>query len=128
MTLEDTIRDLSHQLRSSERDDLRAAAVATGGAQVYADMGGILVILESGDVVCFDPDTSTIQPVTDIRWRAVAIVHGARKFPALARLLPPRPTGAIVCGGSGTVFGNVTCGTCFGLGWLDSDGSTRQAE
>lgn len=132
MTIEATIRDLSLQLRSSaEPRETRAAATATGGAPVYADVGGILVILENGEVVCFDPETSAVEPISDTRWRTVALVHGARKFPALASLLPVRPGTAATCpacGGSGTILQNVTCATCFGLGWLQAGESTQRTE
>jgi hypothetical protein len=132
MTIEATIRDLSQQLRSSaESHEVRAAAAATGGAPVYADVGGILVILENGEVVCFDPETNAAEHVSDTRWRTVALVHGARKFPALASLLPVRAGAATTCpacGGSGTVLQNVTCATCFGLGWLQAGEDSQRRE
>jgi hypothetical protein len=123
MRFDEIISSLSKRLGTdAESDDVRAAAKLTGGVPVYADIGGILIVLTDGRVVHFDPDTHIVTPVTDTKWRRVALANAARKFPELATLLPARPTDArscTVCGGTGVLLG-ANCGSCSGLGWVDS--------
>ena len=62
----------------------------------------------------------------DPTWVNLALVQGARRYPALKDLIPPRPREAEVCdgcGGAGAIpdlpenLKNVIC-KCGGIGWL----------
>jgi hypothetical protein len=104
---------------SSVRKD---AARATGGLPVYCDVDGCLVLLETEEVVRYEPDTGRVTAVTEERWRRAALVAAARRFPSLADLRPIRPTCAITCEscrGEGEILAGVPCGVCMGTGWIE---------
>jgi hypothetical protein len=97
----------------------RDAAARTGGVPVYADMGGVLVIMPDCSVLYYNPETDRVNPVDDC-WRVVALVKAAKKFRELQQLRPVRPDNAVTCaqcGGEGVVLGRLDCGVCFGTGW-----------
>jgi hypothetical protein len=118
---DDVIRQLSSEAQQeSSSQEQRTAALRTGGVPVYEDMGGILIVMPQGVVMHYDPEHQRATPVTDERWRTVAYVQAARRFPRLSGLLPSRPEGAPTCescSGTGKVHG-VDCGRCAGLGWV----------
>lgn len=118
--LQATIDRLS-RLLGREDGALGDAARATGGVPVHMDLGGVLVIDRWEAVVSYDPDDGTIAPVSDARWRTLALVKAAEKFPDLRELAPGPPSNAVVCGtceGSGVLMGDVNCGVCLARGWL----------
>ena len=100
--------------------EAREAAARTGGVPVHTDLGGVLVLAPDGSVLHYDPDSGQVNPVADDRWRVLALVKAARKFPELQPLRPRRPATAVACpqcGGDGVVLGGVDCGVCSGIGW-----------
>ncbi len=102
-------------------DVAREAAVATGGLPVHCDMGGVLVVTASGEVNYYDPERRITSPVTDSRWRTLALVKAARNHPELVSLRPVMPVEAIACArcsGTGRLFAIADCGECMGTGWL----------
>jgi hypothetical protein len=112
---------------SAEEDDpeLREAAAQTGGLPVYTDIGGVLVLMPTGTVVRYDPESAISTDEHSAGWKVLALTRAARKFPQLAALCPPRPDRAVTCAqcdGSGVLQGNVDCGTCFGTGWISGSG------
>jgi hypothetical protein len=122
MTLEGEIRRLSKEVAESDQSiPARQAAERTGGVPVYSDIGGTLVVAPNGDVLHFDPDTESVRPVTEDRWRNLALARAAKRFPELVVLAPLRPPDATTCpacGGLGVVLGSVGCAECTGLGWV----------
>jgi hypothetical protein len=101
----------------------RDAAIRTGGLPVYADLGGVLVIAASGEVLRFDAEADSVTVVNDERWRAFAFVRASRKFPELSELRPARPVASMSCpqcSGEGTILDGIECGKCYGLGWLET--------
>jgi hypothetical protein len=118
------IEELRARLASdtgSTMSEERAAAIATGGLPVYADLGGILAITPAGQVVSFDHDSGKVSRIDDDRWRTVAWASASRRFPALATLRPARPSAAGTCpscNGTGVLLATATCGKCLGLGWI----------
>jgi hypothetical protein len=113
---------LSRDAKTVGADLMRAAARETGGLPVWRDMGGILVLMPTIEVVQYDPDTRTSLPVNDPTWRRVALVKAALSHPELESLLPEKPAAAVTChqcGGSGRLFDSVDCGQCMGVGWLE---------
>lgn len=117
-----SIRSLSEQGQKGGDDLFRKAAVRTGGLPVYADMGGVLVVTESLEILLYEPETDSLRGVADERWRIFALVKAAQKFPSLATLRPQQPASAVACsqcGGQGVVLGGLDCGRCFGVGWVE---------
>jgi hypothetical protein len=109
--------------REESVSELRDAALRTGGVPVYADLGGVLAITAEGEVLRFDPEADEVSVVNDERWRALALARAAHKFSELSQLKPLRPSSSTTCqqcGGQGVILGGVECGTCFGLGWLET--------
>jgi len=83
-------------------------------------MGGVLVLAPDGSVLHYDPDGGRVSSVAEERWRVLALVKAARKFPELQPLRPRRPDAAVTCaqcGGEGVILGGVDCGECSGSGW-----------
>lgn len=110
-------------LRAEPAEEQRAAR-NTGGVPVYSDMGGVLVITADIRVLHFDPEQDVAHPVEDERWRTIALASAAKKFPELASLLPPTPSGAPTChqcAGRGVLLGTIRCGQCLGLGWTAAE-------
>lgn len=84
--------------------------------------------------VCIRPDGTFwswtgdwIEPVLGARLRRVALSEGAKRWPELAALIPPRPFGAVDCNEcSHTAMlrkkgsTNIMC-WCGGLGWVIED-------
>ena len=122
---------LSLSQRSAERYSdpmVQSAIIKTGGVPVYSDLGGVLLIDPEMTVLELDTETGALRVVSDAAWRRVAFSCAARTFPLLAELMPQRPQGAVPCGQcmeSGCLLGEVTCGKCHGLGWLDPSLRTR---
>jgi hypothetical protein len=89
---------------------------------VYLDMGGILFLSPSGEILTLaHDDGDSVRPEESIEWRTIAAVVASEKFPELVSLRPQRPTSAIdcsACGGTGHVTRhNLRCGECLSLGW-----------
>lgn len=119
----EAIRALSRDAAQHDRDEVRAAARLTGGVPVHWDLGGVLAVTPDGGVAYYDPETGEVCVEREAGWRTLARVKAARKYPELQTLLPERPGTAVTCsqcGGSGTVFGHIDCGACFGAGWIET--------
>lgn len=100
----------------------RNAARQTGALPVHCDMGGCLAIAPDGEIVEFDPETESVQPVRDEVWRRRALVKAARRYEALRDLQPQKPADAracAACGGQGVVVDDLDCAECAGLGWKE---------
>lgn len=87
------------------------------------DSGGFHALRMDGSVVVFFWDEADIKRVeSDPRQRYVALFQGAKKYPELRLLIPPRPTAAQTCShckGAGTIpeMPTLIC-YCGGLGWV----------
>jgi len=119
--LKSTISRLSNEVAAADSSSyIREAAVRTGGVPVYADMGGVLVVAPDGSTLHYEPASRKIDAFVEERWRLLALVRAARKYPELSELRPARPETARSCrqcGGTGLVVGQVDCGVCDGTGW-----------
>jgi hypothetical protein len=114
------IRRLGREAQVSGSDVVREAARRTGGLPVWSDMGGVLVLMPTTEVVQYDPETGTSAPVHDLRWIHVSLVKAARSHAELVSLAPARPADAVECtqcGGSGRLFDTLDCSQCMGAGW-----------
>jgi len=121
-TLAHVIRGLSAQLTTSAPStEAREAAKTNGGVPVYEDLGGVLVIDPRGVVVRYDPENKAVEIVSEEGWQKLALTTAARKYPELSSLVPARPLEGIecpACAGNGITLNEVTCGSCFGIGWI----------
>lgn len=91
-------------------------------------MGGGVGLRADGEIVAFSSnEPESLRVVTDEQEALYSLVIGARRYPALAKLIPDRPTNALACtacGGSGRHPSAVAAGidridcVCAGLGWL----------
>ena len=73
-----------------------------------------------------DADNAVPEPENNPYWQRMALARGAKRYPAVAGLVPSRPDEAITCGvceGTGELPGvedlemDLIC-ECGGLGWL----------
>jgi hypothetical protein len=118
----DRQRLIRYAQNSDENPVFREAALFTQALPVYADIGGVLVISETGEVLLYDPDTKNETPA-DEKWRLVALIRAARRHPQLSALEPERPHDAVecpACHGNGGILGALDCGTCLTTGWIKS--------
>ena len=102
-------------------EDMRQAAALTGGLPVYADIGGVILLMPDGAVAYYDTEQRCARAVDDESWRTVAFVRAAKRYPELQGLHPARPMDACVCpqcAGAGEVVAGVGCGKCLGTGWV----------
>jgi hypothetical protein len=95
---------------------------------VYSDIGGTLLLTPTGEILRSPIDsTGSPTPEPDLRWRLLALVRAADKYPQLMQLRPipdQDSTQCLVCTGNGSInVGRVVaiCGTCHGLGWRRQD-------
>lgn len=98
----------------------------SGILPLTSEWGGCSGIRADGEIVSSLWDNpEEVQTETDPRLRNTVLFQGARRFPDLAILIPPRPADAVTCGscnGAGVLpefakLENVVC-YCGGLGWL----------
>ena len=98
---------------------------------VYWDMGGVLALRPSGEVIMFSWDEPTdLQTVHDAVIRNLALFQASKRYPELQALAPSRPPDARECSyckGTGypsalenSGIENVVC-HCGGLGWLPNE-------
>jgi len=119
VSLAAAVRRLSAEAAADTSDPgTREVLKRTGGVPVYQDMGGVLIVTPSGQVLAYDPESgAVVEP--EPRWERLALVRAARRFPELEGLMPERPETSVechACGGSGAKMG-LPCGVCFGTGW-----------
>lgn len=112
---------------ASDPPELRQLVIEEKVLPLSWDMGGVLTINASGDVVSFLwDDTVHGQIEFDPRIRNIALFQGSKKYPELENLIE-KPEDARVCpycGGSGThsyaeklKTDAIVC-YCGGLGWI----------
>jgi uncharacterized protein (TIGR02996 family) len=103
--------------------EARDFALVQNALPLWFDMGGCYALRLDGELVSFawdDPGPPRIEWCERIH--NVVLFHGAKKYPELRLLLPPRPVTSRVCptcGGTGTPANlpRIVC-HCGGLGWL----------
>jgi hypothetical protein len=120
-SISQTIVRLSQEAQASGSDTTRQAARATGGLPVWSDMGGLLVLMPTTEIIQYDLESRTLSPVHRPEWQVLALVKAARLHPELAGLMPARPATAASCdqcAGTGRLFDAVDCGQCMGTGWF----------
>jgi hypothetical protein len=102
--------------------ELKAIASEHQALPVYSDMGGTLFLTSALDVLTLDHNGGAApKPETSEKWRLIAVVSGAERYPELQCLIPARPPDALqcsACAGTGRLaLSNARCGECCGLGW-----------
>lgn len=101
---------------------VRAKAAVEPFLPVYLDLTSVLGLRPDGSVIewaCEGDGAVTV--VDEPRWRRLALCQAARRYPALAPLVPDRPPDAITCEaceGAGALRGHpeLVC-ACGGAGW-----------
>ena len=82
-----------------------------------------------GELVWWAIEPGPVEDADHPTWVNVSLVQGARRYPPLKVLIPPRPTDAYDCdgcGGAGTIpnlpepLKDVIC-RCGGIGWLSPE-------
>lgn len=138
MVISTHLRDcLQQRVADCLADDLldegvRRVAERKQAFVIYADLGGAALLDLDGRVWMFAWDGEAAWE-DSAKWRLLALVIGAERFPELKELLPVRPALAPDCSscqGTGTFahLRKVKCWECAGLGWLsDESGRTRQS-
>jgi len=121
-SLGDLIREWIREAKNSHP----ATVSADGGALLLvADMGGACYIRPDGTILthAWDSDLGLTEE-KDLKVRTSALVHGIKKHPELAALLPHRSSSSKdckSCAATGWVAHgqfSLVCGECAGLGWL----------
>jgi len=119
------VADLVSALRDEPASDFHSTpqlARRTNGLPVYGDLGGVIALTSSGDLVLYDFEKETVTPVRDDFWQEVGIAYLGRHYPQVRDLLVPRPAHARACpdcSGSGWVLdGRMYCRSCRGSGWV----------
>ena len=118
--------------RSSLDMEIAAVARAAGALPAYADMGGVLFIRPTGEVLLAAEDLldegAHWEVETEPMWINTALVSAARRYERLAFLRPFRPESAHTCGrcsGVGRmriVALEVDCTVCWTRGWIEGLG------
>jgi hypothetical protein len=105
--------------QETESSAFRDAARATGALPVHADTGGALAITVDGEVIMYDFETGETT-IPEQKWKVLAHVKAARRYPELRELAPRKPADAKncpSCAGSGILLENADCEMCLGTGW-----------
>lgn len=123
-------------IASFQTDSPDSADVARHRAlPLYVGWVATIGITPKGDIVEWSDDG--LRPA-ESRWVISALVQGSKQYPALASLIPPRPTTAHTCpdcqgtgrlripGLAESVLDNVIC-SCGGVGWIDSPAPERRS-
>ena len=115
---------LAGDSKLKEFPDIMGVATSRSAWPVYADMGGVLFLDPSGQVILLKDDSPEPTVETDVTWRLTALVSAAEQVPKFRQLLPVRPRNVPrceLCDGRGKVSitsaGWIRCGQCSGLGW-----------
>jgi hypothetical protein len=131
---------VTNQLRSGTAQRTRLAGVDADAMYVYGSIGVDAALTSTGDIWVGEYDFDTVEgTAVTATWRRALgverlgfIVIAARRFPALAGLLPPRPVDAPACPacratGDWHLFSEdrkeslrirgMICKVCGGLGW-----------
>lgn len=92
---------------------------------IYVDFVEATGIRACGEFVCWSTEGEYpgVKPVADRYYWLSALVNGCRNYPELRALLPNRPASAVDCRCVGHPLfadGNIVCGECCGLGWVDA--------
>jgi hypothetical protein len=110
--------------------DLRELAAELNALLMFLDFGGCYAIRPDGEIISFLWDKPyNLEYENDPRIRNLVLFQGAKKYPELDKLVPPRPPDAedcSHCGGTGVESMNEKLGFdeerlvcyCGGLGWL----------
>lgn len=101
---------------------------------LYVGWGDTIGLRASGEIIRWPTEGEFVKEwsLDDPISLRMALVQGAKSYPRLSHLVPPRPPDARdcrVCQGTGNFpvpFQNVIC-ACGGTGWLEQD-STRDSE
>jgi uncharacterized protein (TIGR02996 family) len=110
-------------IESPFEDELRQFAAEQKALPLMTDMGGCFALRLDGEIISFawdEPGSPGVE--RDTRVRQAVLFQGARKYPELRLLLPPRPAGSRECprcqgAGAPPGFPSLVC-YCGGLGWL----------
>jgi len=92
-----------------------------GALVIHASAAYVYYLTPEGNVLALDIDDfqQRVDEVTNVGRAINAVAQGAREEPALAELLPERPTNARPCPHcKGTGDEHITACVCNGLGWL----------
>lgn len=92
-----------------------------------ADLGGFVGLRQDGELMTVTWDEEGLEPTatSDKESRLAAVTSGARRYPELSFLIPPRPESAVgckSCSGTGWIPKSepeIQCGRCWGLGWVE---------
>src|SRR5262249_31322959 len=71
----------------------------------------------------YEADSDAVRALEDPYWQRMALCQGAKKYPDLSALIPPRPESARDCDGACRGSGNIAIAPhlicqCGGLGWI----------
>src|SRR5688500_12377523 len=95
-------RCLSVFLAGSD-SELKSIASKHRALPVYSDIGGTLFITPVLEVLALDHDGGVVPiPETSEKWRLVAVLSAAEKYPELQCLVPTRPSDACQCSACGS--------------------------
>ncbi|MDX2219875.1 MAG: hypothetical protein SF172_12705 [Burkholderiales bacterium] len=103
---------------------LRHIAAKHNSLPVFNGIGGISLLASDGVVIQLD-DFEVPTSWSDEKWTRFIHILAGKRFPALAIILPRKPENARACtecSGTGQIenLHGAHCGTCLGLGWIDS--------
>ena len=118
------IRGLIQRLRAYDSHEIRKRCERLPAVFAGQDLWSSYFLKPNGDVVCVGedldrPDAERVTADGTIRLRV--FVWLSRRHPELATLLPQREPNSIDCDCEAVpllTIGQLTCGTCNGLGWL----------
>ena len=90
---------LSRLLKDDERrgDNDRLIAIKANALPVYLDMSGTICITTKGEVLLFEPESGQITIINDEKWKTIAAVSTAKRYPDLQEIIPARPSLAEEC-------------------------------
>ena len=101
-------------------------AAKYGGVALMGTIGAVWVLRPDGTMWEVDDDFGRPLVPLSPEWHHAAFASGAKRYPWLAELVPPRPADALTCGTcngggeiriSGSEGAGVFCPQCHARGW-----------
>jgi hypothetical protein len=132
MNMKEQIDDLiGNYLKNKNNPEIyRKIAQELNILPIFFNWEGFIGIRSDSTFIYYDEEKENWKEEHNRAWQITALVDGSKKYKLLKQLLPERTEDAVQCSDcegtgnllvGGKVDEKAICGSCFGLGWTNSN-------